>query len=57
MLKRLHKSSILVSFLFLIRTDITAVTIQANEIISNEVKDKALLEPSYGKEGMLWLTR
>ena len=57
MLKWLHKSSILVSFLFLIHTDVTAVTIQAKEIISNEVKEKALLEQSYGKEGMLWPTQ
>lgn len=35
---------------FLIHTDITAVTIQANKIISNEVKDKAPLEPSHGKK-------
>ena len=31
--------------------DMTAVTIQLNKIISNEVKDnQALLEPSYKKE-------
>ena len=30
--------------------DVTAVTIQSNKIVSNEVKDnEALLEPSYGK--------
>ena len=29
----------------------TAVTIQSNKIVSNEVRDnKALLEPSYGKK-------
>lgn len=44
-------------FFFLIHTDITAVIIQANKTISNEVKDKALLEPSYGKKQMLWPTQ
>lgn len=42
---------------FLIHTDITAVTIQANKIISNEVKDKAPVEPSHGKKRMLWPTQ
>jgi len=31
--------------------DITAVTIQSNKIVSNEVKDnQVLLEPLYGKK-------
>ena len=34
----------------------TAVTIQSNRIVSNEVKDSyALLEPSYGKNQMNFL--
>ena len=34
----------------------TAVTIQSNKIVSNEVKDnEALLEPSYGKNQMSFL--
>ena len=34
--------------LFLMHANMTAVTIQSNIIVSNEVKDnKALLEPSY----------
>ena len=34
-------------------TDITAVTIQSNKTVSNEVKDnQVLLEPSYGKNRM-----
>ena len=36
--------------------DMTAVTIQSNRIVSNEVKDNyALLEPSYGKNQMNFL--
>ena len=32
-------------------TDMTAVTIPSNKIVSNEVKDNlVLLEPSYGKK-------
>ena len=35
---------------FLMHADMTAVTIQSNTIVLNEVKDNsALLEPSYGK--------
>ena len=35
---------------FKMHTHMTAVMIQSNKIVSNEVKDnKALLEPSYGK--------
>jgi len=38
------------------RADMTAVTIQSNKIVSNEVKDNyALLEPSYGKNQMNFL--
>ena len=36
---------------FLMHADRTAVTIQSNKIVSNEVQDnKALLEPLYGKK-------
>ena len=36
--------------------DMTALTIQSNKIVSNEVKDNyALLEPSYGKKQMNFL--
>ena len=37
-------------------TDMTAVTIQSNKIVSNEVEDnKALLWPFYGKKQMNFL--
>ena len=36
---------------FLMRTDMTAVTIKSNKIFFNEVKNNwALLEPLYGKK-------
>ena len=35
---------------FKMPADVTAVTIQSNKIVSNEIKDsQVLLEPSYGK--------
>ena len=41
---------------FLMHTDMTAVTIQSNKIVSNEVEDnKALLWPFYGKKQMNFL--
>ena len=37
-------------FLKKMHTDMTAVTIESNKIVSNEVKDNwVLLQPSYGK--------
>ena len=42
---------------FLTHTDRTAVTMQSNKIVSNEVKDnQVLLEPSYGKSQMNYIT-
>ena len=39
-------------------TEVTAVTIQSNKIVSKEVKDNyALLEPSYGKNQKNFLAR
>ena len=39
---------------FLMHADMTAVTMQSNKIVSNEVKDnQVLLEPSYGKPNKL----
>ena len=56
-LKWLHKNSpVLIKFLFLMHTDRTAVTIQSNKIVSNEVQDNHVLpEPSYRKKlNELW---
>ena len=42
--------------LFLTHADMTAVTIQSNKFVSNEVKDnETLLEASYGKKQMNFL--
>ena len=41
---------------FLMHADMTAVTIQSNKIVSNEVKDsEVLLEPSYRKNQVNFL--
>ena len=46
-LKRLHKNSPILIF-FLILADVTAVLVQANTVVSNDVKDNYVpLQPSY----------
>ena len=47
-LKRLQKNSLILISFFKMRADMTAVTIQSNKIVSNEVK--ALLYSSYKKK-------
>ena len=50
MLKWLHENIPILGKVFVMRTDVTAVTTQSNKAVSNEVKDnQALPEPRYRK--------